>query len=81
MTETSGLSTLSSAKPVGTDPVVQAMSTFSNNLVEAIKQQTFQIEMMRHTMSAILQRMEDRDSARQPTPVQFFPFKDVADSL
>ena len=68
MTETSSSSTgtLPSVQPAGADPLVQALSTFSNTLVEAIQQQTFQIEMLRHTMSAILQRMKDRDSARQP---------------
>ena len=72
MTETSSSSTgtLPSVQPAGADPLVQALSTFSNTLVEAIQQQTFQIEMLRHTMSAILQRMEDRDSARQPAPAQ-----------
>ena len=72
MTETSSSSTgtLPSVQPAGADPLVQALSTFSNTLVEAIQQQTFQIGMLRHTMSAILQRMEDRDSARQPAPAQ-----------
>ena len=72
MTETSSSSTdtLPSVQPVGADPLEHALSTFSNTLVEAIQQQTFQIEMLRHTMSAILQRMEDRDSACQPAPAQ-----------
>ena len=68
MTETSSSSTgtLPSVQPVGADPLVQALSTFSNTLVEAIQQQTFQIEMLRHTMSAILQHMEDL----KPAPAQ-----------
>ena len=72
MTETSSSSTgtIPSVQPAGADPLVQALSTFSNTLVEAIQQQTFQIDMLRHTMSAILQRMEDCDSAHQPAPAQ-----------
>ena len=68
MTETSSSSTgtLPSVQPAGADPLVQALSTFSNTLVEAIQQQTFQIDMLCHTMSAILQSFEDRDSGRQP---------------
>ena len=72
MTENSSSSTgtIPSVQLAGADPLVQALSTFSNTLVEAIQQQTFQIDMLRHTMSAILQRMEDCDSAHQPAPAQ-----------
>ena len=76
MTETSNSSTLPSAQPAGADHLIEVISTFSNNLFGAIKQHTFQIEMMRDIMSAILQRMEDCDSARQPTLAQSVFFRE-----
>ena len=46
-------------------PVTKAILEMFKNLVEAIERQTFQIEMTKNTLSAILRRLDDWDRERK----------------
>ena len=49
--------------------VAKAISEMTKSLVEVISNQTFQIEMVKNTLSAFLRRLDDRDRERK-FPVQ-----------
>lgn len=45
--------------------VAEAIRAMTGSLVEAISKQTFQIEMLRATLSAYLRRVDERDNERK----------------
>ena len=57
----------------GQDQVARAIREMSHSLVEAIANQSFQIEMVKNTLSAFLRRMDDRDKERHPVIPQQYP--------